>query len=206
MRMNFRHKAAIVRDRLFSPSGDYTFDDDQAFQNTSSLYWLHLNDTIDVSSPIDMSLLGSVKLPSDSLVGGGSSLSGTFGAFFYDQTSLYAYAGMVGPEADGVNNTLWSFNTTSETWRLVQIQGGKISFGNNSDGVYASDPRTDTSFYTGGWTMAFNGTNNGTVKFQSSNSDSPQWTFETMMDGIQSPDVLLKGASMSLHDLLNQIR
>lgn len=188
--------AAIVGDRLFFSSGDYTFDDDdQAFQNTSSLYWLHLNDTIDVSGPIDMSLLGSVNLPSESLVGGESSLSGTSGAFFYDQKSLYAYAGMVGPEADGVNNALWSFDTTNDTWRLVQIQGGKISFGNNSDGVYASDARTGTSFYTGGWTMAFNGTHNGTVKFQSSNSDSPQWTFETAIDGIQGPDIL-KGDSM----------
>lgn len=144
-----------------------------------------------------MSLLSSVKLPSESLVGGESSLSGTSGAFFYNQTSLYAYARIVGPEADGVNNALWSFNTADDTWRLVQIH--KISFGNNSDGVYASDPRTGTSFYTGGCTMAFNGTNNGTVKFQSSNSDSPQWAFETVMDGIQGPDIL---KALVCHDMI----
>ncbi|KAI2469114.1 hypothetical protein F4781DRAFT_395283 [Annulohypoxylon bovei var. microspora] len=187
-------RSAIVGNRLFFSSGNYTFDDGQAMHNTSSLYWLPLNDTIDVSGPIDMSLLGSVNLPSNSLV---NNRGGSAGTFFYDRTSLYPYAGLVGSDADGINNALWSFNTTDDAWNLVQVQGGKISFGNNSEGVHASDPSTGTSFYTGGWTMAFNSTNNGTVKFQSFNSISPQWTFETATTGIQGPDIL-KGSMVYL--------
>ncbi|KAI1207530.1 uncharacterized protein F4807DRAFT_434969 [Annulohypoxylon truncatum] len=180
-------RSAIVGDRLFFSSGNYTFDDGQAMHNTSLLYWLPLYETIDVSGPIDMSIFGSAPLPSNSLA---NNRGGSAGTFFYDRTSLYPYAGMVGSDADGIDNSLWSFNTTDDTWSLVQVQGGKISFGNNSEGVHASDPSTGTSFYTGGWTMAFNGTNNGTVKFQSFNSNSPQWTFETATTGIQGPDIL----------------
>ncbi|KAI1153059.1 hypothetical protein F4825DRAFT_416790 [Nemania diffusa] len=187
-------RTAIVGNRFFFSSGNYTFDDDLLGHNTSSLYWLSLNSTIDVSGPIDLGLLGSTNLPSDSLTGGTSpAAGGAAGTFFYDHTTLYPYAGLVGPEADGINNALWAFNSTIDSWKLVQVEGGKISFGNNSEGVHASDSRTGTSFYTGGWTMAYNGTNNGTVKFQSFNSDSPQWTFETAVNSIQGPDIL-KGA------------
>ncbi|KAI1380774.1 hypothetical protein F4677DRAFT_441107 [Hypoxylon crocopeplum] len=191
-------RSAIVGDRLFFASGNYTFDDGQPFHNTSSLYWLPLNSTIDVTGPVDVSLLGSSDLPDDTLSGGKDPISGGFsGSFFYDRTSFYAYAGMVGPEANGVNNALWSFNTTNDTWSLVKVQGGEISFGNNSEGVHASDPRTGSSFYTGGWELAFNGTHNGTVKFQSFNSDSPQWSFMTATTGMQGPDIL-KGAMVYL--------
>ncbi|KAB2579740.1 hypothetical protein DBV05_g1724 [Lasiodiplodia theobromae] len=118
--------AAIVGDRLFWSSGNYTFDDGTSWSNTSSLYWLRLNDTIDVHGPIDMSLVGSVALPSDALTGGTSPMSGgAAGTFFYDHTMLYAYAGMVGPEANGVDNQLWAFNTTTDEWRLVPVAGGR---------------------------------------------------------------------------------
>lgn len=163
--------------------------------NTSSLYWLYLNDTIDVSGPIDVTLLGSTDLPSDSLTGGDSPLSGgAAGTFFYDHTTLFPYAGLVGPEADGISNALWAFDSSIESWKLVEVEGGKISFGNNSEGVHASDPRTGSSFYTGGRTMAINGTFNGTVRFRSFNSAStPLWSFETALNGIQGPNIL-KGA------------
>ncbi|KAI2625785.1 hypothetical protein GGR54DRAFT_514111 [Hypoxylon sp. NC1633] len=193
-------RTAIVGDRLFFASGNYTFDDDgQPMHNTSMLYWLPLNASVDVSGPIDVSVLGTSDLPSDALSGGKDPISGGFaGTFFYDRTSLYAYAGMVGPEADGINNALWSFNTTSNAWKLVEVQGGKIAFGNNSEGVHASDPGTGYSFYTGGWEVAYNGTHNGTVKFQCFNSNvAPQWTFMTATAGIQGPDIL-KGAMVYL--------
>ncbi|KAF2138400.1 uncharacterized protein K452DRAFT_93125 [Aplosporella prunicola CBS 121167] len=189
-------RTTIVGDRLLFSSGNYTFDDGETWQNTSSLYWLTLNDTITVDKPIDMSLLEAVDLPSNTLAGGKSPVSGgASGTFFYDHTTVYAYAGMVGPEADGVNNSLYSFNTTSNTWNLVQVEGGKISFGNNSEGVYATDIKTGTSFYTGGWAMAYNGTYNGTVKFQSANSGTaqPTWSFMTTQTGLQGPNIL-KGA------------
>ncbi|KAI0390156.1 hypothetical protein F5Y17DRAFT_462060 [Xylariaceae sp. FL0594] len=180
-------RTAIVGDRLYFSSGNYTFSDDGLpAHNTSSLYWLYLNSTVDVSGPIDESLLGSKPLPSDSL-------TGAAGTFFYDHTTLYPYAGLVGPQADGINNALWAFNTSSEKWKLVQVEGGRISFGNNSEGVHASDPRTGRSFYTGGWELAYNGTHNGTIRFQSFNSDAPQWSFDTGVTGMQGPDIL-KGA------------
>ncbi|KAI1087587.1 hypothetical protein F5B19DRAFT_474993 [Rostrohypoxylon terebratum] len=186
-------RSAIVGDRLFFSSGNYTFDDGQAMRNPSKMYWLSLNDTVDVSGFIDMSLLGSIDLPSSSL----SNSGGASGTFFYDHTSLYPYGGLTGWDSDDTNDSLWSFNTTNDVWRLIQVQGGRISFSNNSDGVYASDPSTGTSFSTGGWYMAFNGTNNGTVEFQSFNSDSPQWAFETTITGIQGPNIL-KGAMVYL--------
>lgn len=188
------HIAAIVGDRLFFSSANYTFDDEADWKNTSSLYWLPLNNTFNVNGPIDMSLIGEGPLPSTVLVGGMNPVAGGFsGTFFYDHTTLYAYAGMVGEEADGINNSLWSYDTTMNKWSLVEVEGGRISFGNNSEGVHASDPKSGLSFYTGGWAMASNGTNNGTVKFESSNPGTPQWSFMTTQNGIQGPNIL-KGA------------
>lgn len=187
--------AAIVDDRLFFCSGNYTFDDDGLTRHTtSSIYWMNLNETIDVTGTIDLALLGSTSLPSQSLFGGRvPDFGGAAGTFFYDHTMLYAYAGLVGPEADGITNALYAFNTSDNSWNLTQIEGGSFSFGSNTEGVYANDPRTATSFYTGGWTIAYNGTNNGTVKFQSDNTHRPSWTFHTGSPDNQGPDIL-KGA------------
>ncbi|KAI0431689.1 hypothetical protein F5Y09DRAFT_303967 [Xylaria sp. FL1042] len=185
-------RTAIVDDRLFFCSGNYSFDDDGLPRyTTSSIYWLHLNDTVNVTGPIDLALLGTADLPSESLSGGKNpDPGGSAGTFFYDHTMLYPYAGLVGPEANGINNALYAFNSSSDEWALVPVEGGKISFGDNSEGVSASDPRTGTSFYTGGWIIAYNGTLNGTVKFRSSNSDIPNWSFETAVGGMQGPDIL----------------
>ncbi|KAI8944594.1 hypothetical protein F4801DRAFT_585271 [Xylaria longipes] len=188
-------RTAIVDDRLFFCSGNYTFDDDGLpLHTTPYIYWMYLNDTIDVSGPLDMALLGSADLPSESLHGGKNPDPGGFsGTFFYDHTTLYPYAGLVGPEADGINNQLWAFNSSNNMWNLVPVEGGKISFGSNSEGVYASDPQTGRSFYTGGWTLAYNSTGNGTVKFRSSTDENPNWDFQTFYTGIQGPNIL-KGA------------
>ena len=107
---------------------------------------------------------------------------------------LITIAANASSEADKKNDTLWSFNTTSNIWNPIQVRGGDIPFGDNTDGVHASDPDTGTAFYTGGWNIAFNGSHNGTVKFQSFNSASPQWYFMTALDGIQGPNIM-RGAS-----------
>ena len=184
--------AAIVGDRLFFSSGAYGFDGDADPLSKESIYWMHLNDTIDVTGPIDMSLLHSSSLPT-SLIRGPSS-GGFSGDFLYDKTLLYAYGGVLPPESDDKSDLLWSFNTTSNAWNEIQVQGGKIPFTGATDGVHASDPDTGTAFYTGGWNIAFNGSHNGTVKFQSFNSASPQWYFMTALDGIQGPNIM-RGAS-----------
>ncbi|KAI0120876.1 hypothetical protein F4776DRAFT_665498 [Hypoxylon sp. NC0597] len=111
----------------------------------------------------DMSLLGSTTLPDDSPKGGQP--LGSAGVFFYDRTSLYAYAEIVRAQPARVDKSLWSFNTANDTRRLIQVQGGDNSFGVDTGGISASDPNSGMSFYTGGWTMGFNGTNNGIVKF-----------------------------------------
>ncbi|KKY25418.1 putative kelch repeat protein [Diplodia seriata] len=158
-------RTAILDNRLFWSSGNYTFSDSSSsssssspsssttggsWSNTTSLYWLALNATtpIDVHGPIDTSLLGTAPLPSDALTGGTSPMSGgAAGTFFHDGAhTLYAYGGMVGREADGVDNALWAFDTRSDSWRLVDVEGGRIAFGNNSEGVHATDARTGTSY------------------------------------------------------------
>ncbi|KAI0875671.1 hypothetical protein GGS24DRAFT_489139 [Hypoxylon argillaceum] len=192
-------RTAIVDDRLFFCSGNYTFDNDGLPRHTtSSIYWMYLNDTIDVTGPLDMALLGSTDLPDQSLFGGMyPDVGGSAGTFFYDHTTLYPYAGLVGPEAAGSSSSLWAFNSGNNSWTSVQVEGGQISFGNNSEGVYASDPRTGTSFYTGGYTVAFNGTYNGTVKFRSPNPGPLGWEFRTAVVGMQGPDIL-KGSMVYL--------
>ncbi|KAK0647858.1 hypothetical protein DIS24_g7311 [Lasiodiplodia hormozganensis] len=95
------------------------------------------------------------------------------------------------PRAD---NQLWAFNTTTDEWSLVPVAGGRIAFGNNSEGVHATDARTGTSFYTGGWEMAFNGSNNGTIKFESGAGDQPQWSFMTAQQGTEQGPSIFKGA------------
>ncbi|OTA92800.1 hypothetical protein M434DRAFT_31556 [Hypoxylon sp. CO27-5] len=175
--------AALIGDRLFFSSGNYTFDDDElGLHNTSSLYWLYLNKTIDLVHPIDASLLGSTALPDDSLTGG-SQIYGDGGVFFYDRTSLYPYAGMAGAQSTRIDQALWSFNTTDDTWRLVQVQGSNNSFSGDTRGISASDPNSGMSFYTSRIIMGVNGIKNGITKFQSFNSDSPQWSSETVTSG-----------------------
>ncbi|KAI1172115.1 hypothetical protein F4777DRAFT_582238 [Nemania sp. FL0916] len=174
---------AIVGDRLFFSTGGYTYEND-SFSFTPTLYWIHLNDTIDFSGCINVDLLGSIALPSEGLK---TSLEGVF---FYDRTTLYLYAGLIQGEANKTDNSLWAFNSTSDSWSSVSVKGERFLIEGGRGGVHASDPRTGTSFYTGGYEIAYNGTNNGTVKFQSFNSDAPTWTFETAITGIQGPSIL----------------
>ncbi|KAI0110830.1 hypothetical protein GGR51DRAFT_80035 [Nemania sp. FL0031] len=187
-------RTAIVDDRLFFCSGNYTFDDESATRHTtSSIYWLYLNDTIDVTGPLRMDRLGSADLPDPSLVGGiYPDWGGSAGTFFYDHTTLYPYAGLVGLPPDGSDNILWEFNSASNNWTWVKLDY-LIPFANNNEGVYASDPRTGTSYYTGGYQVSINGTNNGTVMFQSPNPGPLGFEFQTDSAGISPPNIL-KGA------------
>ncbi|KAJ8129299.1 hypothetical protein O1611_g4330 [Lasiodiplodia mahajangana] len=189
-------RTAIVDDRLFFCSGNYTFDDESATRHTtSSIYWLRLNETIDVTGPLKLERLGSADLPDPSLVGGiYPDWGGSAGTFFYDHTTLYPYAGLVGL-IPGVNdNIVWEFNTGSNNWTWVKLDGNSpIPFASSSEGVYANDPQTGTSFYTGGNQVGYNGTNNGTVKFRSPNPGPLGFEFQTATAGIQPPSIL-KGA------------
>jgi hypothetical protein len=70
------------------------------------------------------------------------------------------------------------------------IEGGKIGFGDNREGVYTSDPVSGLSFYTRCYTMAINNMNNGIVRFDWSNPAATQCAFATPQFGMQGPDIL----------------
>ena len=123
-------------------------------------------------------------LPSAELEGGTSPIAGgAAGTFFYDHTTLYAYGGIIGGNANGTQNGLWTYNTLNGSWGLTIVEGGLLSFGDDTEGAFANDPDHGLSFYTGGWEMAYNNTNNGLVKFDSSNPEQPSWNFETAQPG-----------------------
>ena len=115
---------------------------------------------------------------------------------------------MVAPEPE-VSDELWSFDTTDDTWARTRIRGGSFSFRNVTEGVHASDPSTGTSFYTGGWTNIdddYDILHNGTVKFQSFDSKSPQWTFERSVNGDGQWPYIAQGSSTYLLSYLLRMR
>ena len=134
-------------------------------------------------------------MPSEELSGGYTPIvGGAAGTFFWNHDALYAYGGIVGGDANGTTNGLWFFDITKEEWGLTIVEGGDLSYGADTEGVWANDPARSLSFYTGGWKMAFNNTNNGLVKFDSSTPDAPQWDFVTAQSGdMQGPDILKGG-------------
>ncbi|KAI1087586.1 hypothetical protein F5B19DRAFT_62672, partial [Rostrohypoxylon terebratum] len=143
--------ASIVDNRLFFSSGTYNFDDGRRLDNTYTLYWLPLNGTIDISGPVDVSLLGSVDLPSHILD------RGTAGrTFFHDQNSLYPFDALFPYTNSGVYyNYSWMFDTTENMWSLVPVRGADVPLGESgddaqTDGTFTSDPTTGRSFYVGG--------------------------------------------------------
>ncbi|XDG04795.1 hypothetical protein ABKA04_004410 [Annulohypoxylon sp. FPYF3050] len=138
--------------------GTYAFDNGTDLLFPSPLYWLPLNETIDISGLVNVSLLGSVDLPYVTV--NRTSIS----TFFYDQTSLYPFGGLDLNADVELNNETWEFNTTENIWTLFQVQGANDSFRTASDGAYTSDSATGRSFYVDG---GFN-----TIRFQSSNSIS----------------------------------
>ncbi|KAF2137356.1 uncharacterized protein K452DRAFT_235964 [Aplosporella prunicola CBS 121167] len=150
-----------------------------------------LNETIDVDKPLDLSLFQTSVLPGTTLTGGEPpKTGGSTGTYFYDHEMLYPYAAMIGPEADDIYNEIWGFNTSTDEWSLIEVEGGRISYASNSDGVFAVDVKNGVSFYTGGWLMASENSTNGTIKFQSENSLNPQWSFMTAQEGLSGPHIL----------------
>jgi hypothetical protein len=101
---------------------------------------------------------------------------------------------MVVSYANGTQNGLWTFNITKEEWGLTIVEGGDLSFGDDTEGVWADDPARSLSFYTGGWKMAYDNQKNGLVIFDSSEPDAPKWNFVTAQPGdVQGPDILKGG-------------
>ncbi|KAK7535017.1 uncharacterized protein J3D65DRAFT_629765 [Phyllosticta citribraziliensis] len=167
------HRLALVDNRLFFASGNYTFADDKSWHNTSYMYWLDLESDFSVDGMLGTDILSQSDLPSEDLSSGEREVSGgASGAFFYDHTNLYAYGGFVGVSVNGINESLWSYNTTSGNWSLAPIDSGSIVFGDSTEGIYASDQATGRSWMTGGWKIDFEGANNGMIAFETDNSDN----------------------------------
>ena len=183
---------ALVGYKLYISSGNYTFNDGRTWHNTSDFYALPLDKPVDVSGPVPLSEFDISPLPSVELAGGVSPIAGGFaGTFLYDHTILYAYGGIIGGNANGTQNGLWTYNTTNSTWGLSIVEGGTLSYGNDTEGLFANNPGQSLSFYTGGWDMAYNNTNNGIVKFDFSDPPHPQWYFlQAQSGGMPSPDIL----------------
>lgn len=183
---------------MYWTSGNYTFDDGKSWHNDVNLYSLDLNQKLDVSGPLSLDAMEISSLPTTDLSNGKTPVSGGYaGAFFYGHTMMFAYAAIVGPESNGSSNALWAYNTTNSSWALTTVEGGKIAFGDNSEGVFTSDPGSGLSFYTGGYKMAYNDTNNGIVRFDASNTAEPEWNFATIQTGLQVPNIL-KGVMLYL--------
>ncbi|KAK6080969.1 hypothetical protein SCUP234_05067 [Seiridium cupressi] len=160
---SYMEVTAIIGDRLFFGGGIYAFDDGQALHPDSELFWLSLNETVDVSGPVDISNDVFPVLPTE-----GTDQSGAATRFSYNHTMLYSFART---ETSDVSKELWAFNTVSDTWMKVTFTGNAIMFGNDSYGIHTSDPISGTAFFTGGRTMACNGTHNGTAKFENLDHD-----------------------------------
>ncbi|KAF2091345.1 hypothetical protein K490DRAFT_52570 [Saccharata proteae CBS 121410] len=172
------HRTALVDNRLFWASGNYTFVDGKMWHSTTDFYWLDLTKSFAVDGAIATDVLNTSILPSTDLSSGWRiEDGGSSGTFFVDHTMLYAYGAIIGDDANGVNNSLWAYNTTEDTWGLAPIDNGTISFGDNSEGSYTSDPATGKSWYTGGWEIGFDGSGPGMVHFNSTNSDDLSFEF-----------------------------
>ena len=150
------------------------------------LYWLNLSSTIKIDRFIPTSLLNTAASPSDTLVG----RLRERGTFFYDHSTLYAFAGM--NSHDITSNSLWAFNTTTNQWNFTVVEGGDYEFTNNSEGEYTSIPATGQSFYTGGWGIGIQGILSGLVAFES--GANPSWHFDnTNTAGLAPPNIMMGG-------------
>ncbi|KAK8189974.1 uncharacterized protein BKA78DRAFT_146639 [Phyllosticta capitalensis] len=164
------HRLALVDNRLFWASA---FADNEAWHNTSYMYWLDLENDFAVDGMLGSDTLSQSELPSVSLSTGEREVEGgASGVFFHDHTNMYAYGGFVGDAIKGTNNSLWSYNTTSDSWALAPLDSGTIVFGDNTEGIAASDPATGRSWFTGGWRVDFEGANNLMIVLDTNNSDT----------------------------------
>ena len=135
------------------------------------LFWLDLNESFPVDTVISASILQSDRVQGFQWQGQG--------AFFtdIDLTTIYSFGGF--NEWDGqFQNTVETFNTTSQTWANTTIGGGAF---NNRDRSFSTSATTATSglglsFTSGGFNKA---NPKGMIRFDVSNPTAPKWTNET---------------------------
>ncbi|KAI9668508.1 MAG: hypothetical protein M1829_005325 [Trizodia sp. TS-e1964] len=164
----FDHRVAIVGDQLFFMSGTYIFEVAIMASRQPNLMWLDLNTTFPVETFIANASIGLSHIPSyDPAQDSG-------GSFFYDNTTVYVFAGL-GDVDHVITNQLKSYNASAKNWSDVAVAGGNFNRGSRFKGLHTSDPGTGRSWYSGG----FDTNIRGMIQFDSSVSTGPTWTNTT---------------------------
>lgn len=168
---------AIVGDQIFFMSGNYNFIGEATRGFKQNLFTLKLNESFSVSGLITDELYSS-NLPSDVAWDSAS------GVFFYDNTTLYLYAGLPNPD-ESATNRLWAYNVLDSLWREVTVNGGNYQHGSRGSALYASIPGAGLSFLSGGQ----DGDTPGILRFNSSNPAALTWENDTSFsyNNLKSP-------------------
>lgn len=172
--------AAIVGDQIFFMNGNYNFIGDTTRAPKPNLFTLRLNESFSVTGLLTDQLYSS-DLPSD------VPWDSESGAFFYDNTTLYLYAGL--PSSDeSATNRLWAYNVMDSLWREVTVKGGNYQHGSRETALFASIPGAGLSFFSGGK----EGDTPGIIRFNSSNPATLTWENDTSFSysNLKSPGPL----------------
>ncbi|KAF2138423.1 uncharacterized protein K452DRAFT_361121 [Aplosporella prunicola CBS 121167] len=174
-------RVALVGDQLFFMSGEYNFIGEKTEATKPKLFTLRLNQTFSVSGYIPGDQLYSSAVPSN------VSWNTTDGVFFYDNTTLYMYAGLSKSD-DSATNHLWAYHVLNSLWEKVTVAGGNFQHGSRGGSIHTSIPGTGMSFLSGG----MDGDTSGILRFSSSDHTSLSWENDTsfIYDDPESPGPL----------------
>ncbi|KAK3075587.1 hypothetical protein LTS18_014013, partial [Coniosporium uncinatum] len=93
------------------------------------------------------------------------------GVFWSDNTTLYLYGGVNASAPAG--DAIWSYHVPSGRWQENIVMGdGNYQMGGRGSGLFASDPGTATSVFSGGLRTDVD----GMLEFWSSESAGLSWT------------------------------
>lgn len=70
-------------------------------------------------------------------------------SFFYDNTTIYTFSRFKTNEVPSTN-VLPTFKTSINTWTIVAVGGGNLSYGNSTSTIAASAPELGLSFSMNG--------------------------------------------------------
>lgn len=134
---------------------------------------------------------GSSDVPTSLTPTINSQVRGSGGGFFYDNTTIYTFSGF---DKDDVpaTNVLPTFNTSTDTWATVAVDGGNFSYGQLGGMVTSSVPEFSLSFSLSG---DLANVAEGLIRLDTSIPNKPSWANITM-DAFQNPTPRVAGASM----------
>ncbi|KAI9809440.1 MAG: hypothetical protein M1826_003904 [Phylliscum demangeonii] len=163
----FGQRVAIVGNRLFFMGGQYIYDGGQP-SSQQSLSWIYLNESFPVEASISSGIIHSVRVPDHVPI--------IEGDFWLDNTTLFLPAGSANNETP-TPGSLWSFDTLTDQWKALPVQGGDFNFGLRDRALVASVPLYGLSFLAGGDNVPIG----GMLMLDSSNAGAPMW--KTITDG-----------------------